>query len=527
MDVLRAQVLELYRASKGGGGAASACLYATSADPSPLPLNPSTSPADAMCDLLLDALSDDDTGGRCPLQRLVAPQAYLRFLPALLSLLSEHKQATDGLDPFAAQVAAIDHIEALLTTELHRPGSRASSNCHVALASLANSLPPQLSHRVPSLLDPLLNAADHAAGSLTTDVANLNLCLGLAGRRLHASQGEAVLSLASRLALSSTTFAARTDVEWCMWGAAVGTGALTDWVQQLYNPDLCALRLLSQSTLHLLSLLQPHLPSPALSALLSPDTGAFTLDALQHTSSLGSSPLTPHSSLLPPTPSPRPDAESLLGAFVGLTLLLPNLAHAGMERQVVQLYHITRAAVDACLPFAEVPLAAAASLGLRSNLLSSEDVFATFRLLTQRIDAGQANMGVLLGLANLVIGVQGVVTLPAGFVDDVRGRMLTLAKGGKREEEEVLETRIAALLAVYTLLGNGGPTCTLLSGSVGEGLSLDRSTSSITGALVEALKLGLESPSRRFAGVCARVMGLLVALRSVSEFDSSPRHAIE
>jgi hypothetical protein len=474
-----------------------------------------------MCDLLLDALSDDDTGGRCPLQRLIAPQAYLRFLPALLSLLREHKQATDGLDPFAAQVAAIDHIQALLTTELHRPGSRASSACHVALASLANSLPPQLSHRVPSLLDPLLSASDHAAGSLTTDVAHLNLCLGLAGRRLHASQGEAVLSLSSRLSLSSTTFASRTDVEWCTWGAAVGTGALTDWVQQLYNPDLCALRLLSQATLYLLTLLQPHLPSPALSSLLS-DTGAFTLDALQHTSSLGSSPLTPHASLLPPTPSPRPHAESLLGAFVGLTLLLPNLAHAGMERQVVQLYHITRAAVDACLPFAEVPLAAAASLGLRSNLLSSEDVFATFRLLTQRIDAGQANMGVLLGLANLVIGVQGVVTLPAGFVDDVRGRMLTLAKGGKREEEEVLETRIAALFAVYTLLGNGGPTCTLLSDSVGEGLSLDRSTSSITGALVEALKLGLESPSRRFAGACARVMGLLVALRSVSHSNHFP-----
>lgn len=419
----------------------------------------------------------------------------------------------------------MEEVQAAILTELRNPGARNVNNCFLALAALANSLSPQLSHKAKDAMDVLLAALEGVASSITVDVAVLQLALGMAGRCLDASQGKLVLSLFSKLSQAGQAFAARTDLDWCLWGGSLGLGSLTDWVRQLYSPDLSALLLLSGASRACLSVLQQRMRSSSVAAMLE-EGATYSVQAMQQSAALGAGPVLAWCDIDVAAAEACPgDDLQVVGACYALSLIVVNLGHAGLERQVVQLYHVARAAVEAGVPGAELMLSAAASLGVRGSLVESEEVFGAFRLLTARVDAGQHSESLLLALANLVVGVRGSLTLPGGFVDDVKARLLGIVReggaagtgSGAAEGGRATGLRIAALLSVYTLLGNGGPTCSLLQASVGEGFSPDRKTAAVTASLVEALKTGMASSSQRFANACARVLGLLVALRTVSE----------
>ena len=165
---------------------------------------------------------------------------------------------------------------------------------------------------------------------------------------------------------------------------------------------------------------------------------------------------------------------------------------------------------------AEVPQAAAAALGLRSGFLTSEDIFKVFKLLAGRLDRDSTpSETAVLGLVNLIVGVKGVLTLPAGFVADVRGRLLKMAKEEGTEAEHGKRIDIAAMMGSYTLLANGGPTCTLMGQTVSGGFSMERSTAATSADLVEALRKGMTSQSQRLRNASSRILGLLVALREV------------
>jgi hypothetical protein len=511
-----AERLSAYNLAKEAGAAGGA-LFALASDPggagvtSFRVVDPEERMQEVLLDVFVDVLSDEDGGGRCPIQRLVAPLGFLRFMATLLRVMTAALKAEDS---FAASVAVVERVQAMLVGEMDNPGARSVGNCHMALAALAQTLPSQLSHKADEILACLLGVLDTAATSIAVDIPVLLASVALVGRSLDAAHGERVLQVMGRLVEVQGPLATRTDRDWCEWGTLIAVGALSDWVRQQHTPDLNAARIMSRACQACLGGLQGRLKHPALAGIME---DAFGPRMAQGGGSLDDGVMTWEELRLgwPAVTWEATDVLAVQGAILGLSALLPNLCHCGMARQVLQVFHLLRAAVAESVPGAEVGLATAAVVGLQAHVLQSGEVYEVFSALSSRLDgsdgAATPSESAVLGLVNLVVAVQGLLTLPAGVVEGVRTRLLGLA--GAEETEHGL--RIASLFAAYTLLANGGPTCSVLGRSLGAGIAPDRSTAAVVAAFVDTLRRLTESPSQRCRSAAYRILGMLVALRQV------------
>ncbi len=472
----------------------------------------------------VDVLSDEDGGGRCVLQRLLVPQSFLRFLPALV------QQLTAGRPPsLAATLEAVREVEGAIQSvmEQHRQQGRDINNCFLALSALANSLPPQLSHKGADIVTTLRAAVtSEAATGIALDLPTLLVSLGLAGRCLGPSEAEVVGALVQDVFVNHTqaVFAARTDWGWCQWGALVGASVLTDWVRQVYSPDATTFRLLAVVVRACLELLQAQaLRSDALAAMLGP-SGLFSVENMvPRRASGGGAAVVPWDEIGPVgeavefTSSNNNTKLAVLGASWALAMVAPNLAHVGLEQPLLQLYHVLKAAAAHAVPGVSFPLGAVAAVALKADLVTSEEIFTLLQDLIERIrekESGDDEGALLLGVSHLVVSVRGVVTLPSGLVDGLQRRLVKVMKEPGGHEQQAL----AASLALYTLLAHGGPVVDLMGKGVGAGLGAERTTAAMTVELVNSLRRGLlRSPCQRHRSGAARLLGLLVALKNEEE----------
>jgi len=545
-------------------GLAGATLHALGRKRRWLPSASTTMGNSNMLEVFVDALSDEDGGGRCVVQRLLVPHSFLRFLPALIQERAASRPAS-----LAGTLEAVEEVKAVIQSvmEQHRQQGRDMNNCFLALAALANALPAQLSHKTAEVVATLRAAVmSDAATGIALDIPTLLVSLGLAGRCLGPADAECVVALAREVFVEHTqaAFATRTDWGWCQWGALVGAGVLTDWVRQVYSPDAATLELLATVIRSCLGTLQEQaLHSEAVASMLQGPTGSFSLEGLVQqrngageagaSSSTGSA-LVPWaaidlgeaawSSSLSSSPSATNDSSNnqklaVVGASWALAILAPNLAHVGLERALLQLYHVLRAAARGGVPAVHFPLGVVAALALKADLLDSNDIFALLQELVAQIGDARSgdkiaegadkhdddNSALLLGVAHLAVSIQGVVTLPAGLMDGLKRRLAGLVRtlsstgtaAASGEPQQQART-LAASLSMYTVLASGGPLLDIMGREVGAGLSAERTTAGMTADLVEALRRGvLQSPSQRQRSGAARMLGLLVALKEEEE----------
>jgi hypothetical protein len=509
------EVLGLYHAGRTPG-LASAALHAAAASvaASVTPAKGSAGRAESceVSELLADVLMDEDLGARCVVQRLLSVQAFLRCLPSMMQCKAAQLRGA-GRDPLSASVQAVAGIEAAILTEMRSPATRGLNACFVALAALGAALTPQLSHKGPEYVRVLSEALASGTSNVALDPAALQVSLGLAAAALPLSEGELVLATARTLLASRPAYASRADQDWCLWGTWLALGALTRWTEQQFSTDMMALTLLATTAQALLLALNERLGSRGVAALLEGE-GPQAVFSVAGMSRDGAA-LQPWEALRPTVPLEASGGSELgsLGACWGLSVLAHGLAHAGLDSQLLQLYHVCRAAAEAGVAGAELALASCAALGLRAGLLTSKDVFEALKLLGERIDSGDPSESALLGMANLVVGARSSIALPPGFVDDLRVRLMAMLKPGDAEPGR----RTAAYMALYTMLAGGGPTFQLMRRSVGEGISMERSTAASVTALADTLRHDLATgSSQRTKNAAARILGLLVALRQAS-----------
>jgi hypothetical protein len=507
-----------------------------------------------LLELFTDALSDEDGGGRCFLHRLLVPQSFLRFLPALLAELAGAAAGKGAaLAGTLEAVGAVEQtLQAILDDDARRDG--AANNALLALAALANALPPQLAHKVPGIVRTLEGTLLSDAGaSIALDVPALLVSLGLAGRCLGAADAGAVHDLASRVLLGHVQSArfgggSRTDLDACLWGSLVGAGALTDWARQIYSPDVATLRLLACVARACLEVLAqgPLRGSRSMAGLCREEDedvegGTFSVSGMQQRAARQSAAVVSWETLTTEAGAAvarRADGDedgapplAVLGAAWGLALLAPNLAHVGLEQQLLQLFHVLRAASAAAAdaaPGVDLALAAVLAQAVKGGLIGPEEVLAILKDGLERLSSNSGGGGVtggqeglVLGLAHLVVAVQGALSLPLDVTDGLRRLLLARLKDGSKQppQQQDVQERAAVLLALYTLLANGGPLVNLLGSSVGKGFGTERTTAATATELVAALRADLASPSERQRSAAARVMGLLVALREEEEQD--------
>jgi hypothetical protein len=515
-----------------------------------------------MLDVFVDVLCDDDGGGRCVVQRLLAPHSFLRFLPALIQ-----DRAASRPESLSGTLEAVEEVEATIqsTMDQHRQQGHDVNNCYLALAALVNALPPQLSHKTAEVVATLQAALmSDAATGISLDIPTLLVSLGLAGRCLGPADAESVVTLVREVFVehTQTAFAARTDWGWCQWGALVGAGVLTDWVRKIYSPDATTLELLVIVIRSCLATLQEQaLHSEALASMLKGPTGSFSLEGLMQerdgesgaSSSAGSATVpwlaidvgeAVSSSSLSSSSSATNDSGNnkklaVVGASWALAIMAPNLAHVGLEQSLLQLYHVLRAAAQAGFTTVNFPLGVVAALALKADLLDPREIFALLQeLVTQvgnmtPVDKSREevnkndgdNCALVLGVAHLAVSIQDVVILPAGLMDRLKRGLVSLVRTlpstgtGAASKEPQQQTRtLAACLSMYTILASGGPLLDIMGKEVGAGLSADRTTAGMTTDLVEALRRSiLQSPSQRQRCGAARMLGLLVALKAEEE----------
>ena len=413
----REEMARLYGQAKSAGLASALMLASKGED------------AKSLMEALMDGLSDEDSGGRCYLQRLVSPVGFHRLVPELLKALREEDVAK-GKDEFEASLSAVEAVEAIVKQEMARErGDGVTAPCYLALAALASSLPQQLFHKADEYLTPLLEILETAAVSIAVDVPALLVSISLIGRCLGPSYSTRVHTILASIMASRDALSARTDADWCLWGVNLSLGLLTDWVGQQYSPDADAMTLLREATVALIGSMQERTHSRALAKTGCP----------------------------------------------GSHLLVVST----------------------------VPLC------LRLGLVQSGDVFEVFRDLSTLLDSSQPPEAAIVGLANLVVGVQGLIALPTGYVEDLRGRLLAILADRNTDHGR----RVATMGAMFTLIANGGPFFSLLSPSVGAGMSQDKTLSAAIGSFVDRLRQTMDGPSQRCRNAASRVLGLLVALR--------------
>lgn len=559
------EVLGLYQKyQRDVPGLAGATLHALGRKRRWSPSPSTTMGSSKMLEVFVDALSDEDGGGRCVVQRLLVPHSFLRFLPALIQERAAGRPAS-----LAGTLEAVEEVEAAIQSvmEQHRQQGRDVNNCFLALAALANALPPQLSHKTAEVVATLRAAVmSDAATGIALDIPTLLVSLGLAGRCLGPADAECVVALVREVFVDHTeaAFAARTDWGWCQWGALVGAGVLTDWVRQVYSPDATTLELLAIVTRSCLGTLQDQaLHSEALASMLQGPRGSFSLEGMVQqrggasgvggTSSAGPSTVpwaaidlgeaasssSSSSSPLATNDSSNNQKLAVVGASWALAIVAPNLAHVGLELTLLQLYHVLRAAARGGVPAVHFPLGVVAALALKADLLDSTEIFALLQemvaLIGDSTSGGKTGEGadksdddgsaLLLGVAHLAVSIQGVVTLPAGLMDGLKRRLAGLVRtlsstgtGAASGEPQQQARTLAACLSMYTVLASGGPLLDIMGKDVGAGLSAEHSTAGMTTDIVEALRWGVvQSLSQRQRSAAARVLGLLVALKEEEE----------
>jgi len=459
-----------------------------------------------LTEALMDGLSDEDSGGRCYIQRLIAPIGFFRLIPELLKAMMVD-YVSKRKDDFEATVVAVEAIETMIAQEMARErGDGMTAPCYLALAALASCLPLQLFHKAGEYLTTLLEILETAAVSIAVDVPTLLISISLIARSLGPSFASRVLNTLILIMGSRDPLSARTDADWCLWGLNVSIGALTGWVTQQYSPDENAMSLLRDACVALTSRVQERTRSRALASLLQ--QGAFAPSSWNPDSSNTLTVIAYDDIDLSPTPPWFGSELMVVGALLGLSTLAANLAHCGLERQLLQLYHLSRALIISKCPGSHFLAVATVPLCLRLGLIQSGEVFNTFRELSGCVDAAHPEAAII-GLANLVVGVQGMLALPTGYVEDLRSRLLTIL-AGKETEHGV---RVAAMGALYTLIANGGPFFSLFSLGVGAGMLQDKTLSASIVSFGDRLRQTLSGPSQRCRNAASRVLGLLVALK--------------
>ncbi|KAM3575464.1 hypothetical protein VYU27_002685 [Nannochloropsis oceanica] len=562
------EILSLYQTHHGDvPGLAGATLHALGRKWRLTSSTSTTMGPSNMVDVFVDVLSDDDGGGRCVVQRLLAPHSFLRFLPALIQ-----DRAASRPESLSGTLEAAEEVEAIIqsTMDQHRKQGRDVNNCFLALAALVNALPPQLSYKTAEVVATLQAALmSDAATGISLDIPTVLVSLGLAGRCLGPADAECVVTLVREVFVehTQTAFTARTDWGWCQWGALVGAGVLTDWVRKIHSPDATTFELLVIVIRNCLVTLQEQaLHSNALASMLRGPTGFFSLEGLmqERGSENGASSSTRSatvswlaidvgevvsssslSSCSSAIDSINNKELAVVGASWALAIMAPNLAHVGLKQSLLQLYHILRAAAQAGITTVNFPLGVVAALALKADLLDVREILALLEKLASQVGnvipidkSGEEvnkndddNGALVLGVAHLAVSIQDIVILPVCLMDGLKRRLVSLVKTlqstgtGAASEKPQQQTRtLAACLSMYTILASGGPLLDIMGKEVGAGLSADRATAGLTIDLVEALRCGiLQSPSQRQRCGAARVLGLLVALRDEKEDKGSER----
>lgn len=557
------EILQLYKKHRGDiPGLAGATLCAISGK-----RWNSVGAAEEMGDLslpemIVDVLSDENLGGRSSIHRILAVHGFLRFFQTFV-----HEQLRRYPESLTKTIKAIEEMETSIRTLVKNYGefSREAANCYLALAALVNALPTQLSYKTVEVVATLREAAisDMMTG-ITSDVPSLFVSLGLSARCLGPADANLVEAIVEEVYMdhAQKAFTASPNWGWCRWGVLVGSSVAMDWVRQISSPDMAALRLLLTVTKNCLMTLQEEaLHSIAVARMLREPLGAFSvaLWASQENHATHDiiewraidvnrdAPSTAKHNLSPSSDAMNRCGDrtaALAGALWGLAILAPNLAHAGLDGVLLQLYHVLRAAAQKYITLVYPALSVVSVSAVKANLLASSDVLFLVQNLMSHLteaveeESDQGSVGtdnllddanILLGVAHMAVSLQGAMAFPKGVSDDLRRylskKMRKLSGVGKEATsgDNIHETYSLSLyLSTFTLLVNGGPLVDIMGTDLGASLNAERTTANMTTELVGFLRRDVShSCNHRQSNGAARILGLLAALKEEHDAEEN------